>query len=47
MFRENEDDKRADWFGNKYFGEQDVITLKVEPRFHMNETNDITFQKYI
>ncbi len=41
------DDNRADWFRNKYFGEQDIVTLDTNPKFHMNEENDPFFQKYV
>jgi len=47
MLRENGDPKRADLISYKYFGEDDFETLALEPRFQMNEENDIMFQKYV
>jgi len=47
IIRENGDNERADWFNNKYFGQQNVETLIREPKFHMNEINDPVFQKFI
>ena len=46
-FRQEGEDQRADWFRNKYFGEQDVDTLETEPKFHMNEENDPIFQRFV
>ena len=47
LFLENGDNQRADWFRNRYFGEQNVVNLETEPKFHMNEVNDHIFQKYV
>jgi len=47
IFRFSGDDQRADWFRNKFFGEQDVITLKTSEKFFMNEENNETFRKFV
>lgn len=47
MFRFSGDDQRADWFRNKFFGEQDVITLKTSEKFFMNEENNETFRSFV
>jgi hypothetical protein len=47
IFRFNGDNERADWFRNKFFGEQDVITLKTSEKFFMNEENNEIFRKFV
>lgn len=47
IFRFSGDNDRADWFRNKFFGEQDVVTLKTSEKFFMNEENNEIFRDYI
>ena len=47
IFRFSGDNERADWFRNKFFGEQDVLTLKTSEKFFMNEENNDVFRKFV
>jgi uncharacterized protein with ParB-like and HNH nuclease domain len=47
IFRDKGDDKRADWFNNEYFGNQDFKTLEVLSKFTMNEINDPYFKRFV
>ena len=47
MFRFSGDNERADWFRNKFFGEQDVMTLKTSEKFFMNEENNDIFRTFV
>lgn len=47
LFRFAGDNDRADWFRNKFFGEQDVTTLKTSEKFFMNEENNEVFRRYV
>jgi uncharacterized protein with ParB-like and HNH nuclease domain len=47
IFRFKGDDPRADWFRNKFFGEQDVITLRTSEKFFMNEENNEAFRQFV
>jgi len=47
ILRENGDNPRADWFNNEYFGKQSIDTLERKPKFHLNDINDPTFQKFV
>lgn len=39
--------ERADLLDRDYFGEKDINTLEILPKFQMNETNDPVFQKLV
>ena len=47
LFRFAGDNERADWFRNKFFGEQDVMTLKTSEKFFMNEENNDIFRNFV
>ena len=39
--------ERSDLLDRDYFGEKDISTLEMLPKFQMNEVNDPFFQKYV
>lgn len=47
IFRIGGDNERADWLRNKYFGEQDIITLRTSEKFFMNQENNDVFRNFV
>jgi uncharacterized protein with ParB-like and HNH nuclease domain len=47
IFREHGDSERADLLTNWFFGEKDILTLKIEDKFLMNEENGETYRNFI
>lgn len=47
LLRNSGDNQRADWFRNKFFGEQDLITLETTEKFFMNDENNDIFRRFV
>lgn len=47
VLSDNNEDERADWITQEYFGKKDIVSMELHPKFQMNEVNDPVFQKHV